>query len=148
MTHLSPVPIPPRHSPACRSLSQSPFALEPWDHRLPTWRFASLLLQPLASAEWGPSHVLPPVEGPFELGPAWPRGCLLHPWGTGLATQCRWPRPPPDVLAPLTPWVSHGRKDPSCAPLPLEYRTGEPERRRQLTEDHPAQGSRMSVAFQ
>lgn len=27
MTHLSPVPIPPRQSPACRSLSETPFCL-------------------------------------------------------------------------------------------------------------------------
>ena len=75
------------------------------------------------------------------------RGCLLHPWGTGLATQCRWPRPPLAVFVPLTPWVYLGRTVRSCASLPVEYCTGEPERPRELTEGHPAQGLRMSVAF-
>jgi hypothetical protein len=116
MTHLLPVPIPPRHSPACRTLSESSFALEPWDHRLPTSRFALLLRQPFASAEWGLSHAHPPVEGPAEPGPARPRRCLLHPWGTGLATQCRWLRPTTGRVCTAHPfgYPSAGRI--RCAP--------------------------------
>ena len=146
MTHPLPVPTPPRHSPACRSLSESTLALEPWDHRLPSSRFALLQRQP-SPARSGASRVSP-GRGTRRACPARPQRCLLHPWGTGLATQCRWLAPPPDVTAPLTPWVSLGRPETSCAPLPVEYSTGVPERRCQHTEDHPAQGSRMSVAFQ
>lgn len=121
MTHPLPVPTPPRHSPACRSLSESTLALEPWDHRLPSSRFALLQRQP-SPARSGASRVSP-GRGTRRACPARPQRCLLHPWGTGLATQCRWLAPPPDVSAPLTPWVSLGRPETSCAPLPVEYST-------------------------
>jgi len=121
MTHTLPVPTPPRHSPACRSLSESTFALEPWDHRLPSSRFALLQRQP-SPARSGASRASP-GRGTRRACPARPQRCLLHPWGTGLATQCRWLAPPPDVSAPLTPWVSLGRPETSCAPLPVEYST-------------------------
>ena len=46
-----------------------------------------------ASAEWGLSHVVPPVGSPREHRRAWPLG-ILSLWGTGLATHFLWPRPP------------------------------------------------------
>lgn len=91
---------------------------------------------PFASAEWGLKHAVPPVEGPAELSLARSPGCPFHPRDTGLATQCWWPRPPPIVLALLKPWVSLGRAAQSWALLPVELKTGAPECRRQLTEDH------------
>jgi hypothetical protein len=90
MAHLSPVPIPPRHRPACRSMSESYFALEPWDHRLPIRRFPRLLLQPLPARKWGLQSRASTGRGTCR---ARPRGCLLHSWGTGLATQCRLASP-------------------------------------------------------
>jgi hypothetical protein len=82
MAHLSPVPIPPRHRPACRSISESYFALEPWDHRLPTRRFPRLLLQSLPARKWGLQSRASTGRGTCQ---ARPRECLLNPWGTGLA---------------------------------------------------------------
>ena len=104
MTNLSPVPIPPRQSPACRSLSETPFALEPWDHRLPTRSFAPLLPLTFAGAEWGSESRASTGRGTCRARPNTAPGVPPSPLG-------HWPRHPVPVASPTTGRV--------CAAHPL-----------------------------
>lgn len=97
MTQFSLVHFSPRHCPVCHSVYFSPFALEPWDHSLPTTATV-LTASPsstLASAEWGLQSRGTTGRGTRRAWPGTAPGVLPSPSG-------HWPRHPVPVASPTT----------------------------------------------